>query len=156
MNVLEFSSSDEMKQHLANAARHGLHPVQEALTWGSTWVQFPVTGKHYMRWGLVLTKDTLMDRCLERGLTTEQAREQVQGAERAQADGVLYVRRHQFYRSPEGIETVAYKAHVWPVEEALFLAASEADFYTTRLPASQQVNLQAAHLAWREHMRSKR
>lgn len=155
MNVLAFSSESEMKTLLANAAAHGLHPEQEALSWGSTWVQFYDIGKHHIRFGLVLSKDTLIDLALESGCTSEQARDQVAAAERAQGMGVLYSRYYDFWRRPDGIHSVTYKAHVWPIEESLYHQASEADWYISQLPTSGQVNLQAAWMGFRAHVKER-
>src|ERR1044072_2592603 len=123
-------------------AHQQLHPVQEAMTYGSYWVCFGNLDQGYVQWGYVHTLDEL----------SVIGDDLVEAADEAlRVDGLLSGTVYSTI-SPDGVPESTHKAHVWPIEVRLFDMAREAGWDYSRLDDAGRLLLNLAFAEQRVHL----
>jgi hypothetical protein len=151
VNVLSFSSHEEMRAYLIQAqadALRSLHPLQRGITFGDCWVRFVNIAERHVEFGRVALPEETLRLEIDAGATYADARAVVQRDQQAIKNGYLYGVAYSRYNR-EGEWGHTHKANVWPIEEWVFNDASEANWQVDLLPMSSKINLNIAFLGWR-------
>ena len=151
MNFLRFNSHEEMQAYLIQAkadAEQALDPAQRAITFGDYWVRFYDLARGIVEFGQVATLQEVADNAIDYGATAAEAAEEVDDAEARMKAGYLTGRAYSLL-NVDGEWGHTHKAHVWPIEESLFNAASETNWSVRAMPTSAKVNFEVAFRAMR-------
>jgi hypothetical protein len=137
MHVESFSSTEEMVEYLrANQRRAlaGLAPQQRAIRPGDYWVQFHNIHEGHLIWGRVWTPTevalgelTNPEGLLREDVEWSEVITTVAHAEEMLEAGLMYGMAYDRF-NPGGELGTTHKAHVWPIEERLFMAAAYAGY----------------------------
>lgn len=133
-------------------AEQSLHPAQWALGYGCYWVRFVDIANGIIEFGRVTHPHETVELEMSTGSAKRDALQSARDNERRLANHVLTGIAYSPL-NPDGEWGHTHKAHVWPIEEALFNAAAEANWQIDLLPVSQKINLEAAFRAQRGHVR---
>jgi hypothetical protein len=152
-----FNSFEEMQDHLAKmseAARAGLHPAQQALTFGSTWVQFVDIAERHVVFGYVSTLDQVEQAELRSGANVVAARDARRETEVNLDEGdLLYGRAYDRF-NVGGELGHTHRANAWPIDAGMFQRAADVRWDMDALETPDKINLQAAFTAFRTHKAS--
>lgn len=133
----------------------GMHPTQQALTYGDYWVQFHDLDKNEVYFGYIPTLDQVR-LYAARGRAEPRAQDAadayVAKVARDAQDHVLCSKVHTRWTPDGEVMSGIHKAHVWPIEERLFFMAFAADFDITRLDDDGRVLLDLAFRQQRAHV----
>ena len=161
VEIHTFDSHEEMVAFVEERKAHafaGLAREQQALTFGSHWVQFHDIPTRHIVFGRVWTAEEVALGEL-RGRDGE-VREDVQWPEvvtsvdritEGQEEGFLYGMAHDRF-NPDGELGFTHKAHVWPIEKRLFDAATFVQFEITNLNETGRFLLDLAFRQMRAHV----
>ena len=151
MEIIHFDNAADMQAYLIRAqadAAKSIHPSQAALTWGSHWVRFIDISNRLVEFGRVYDRDEVINTEMDAGATRIEARRTAQQAGIGLEKGYLYGHAASFL-FPKGETGYSHKAVVWPIEEATYNAAAEANWQIDLMPVSQKINLQIAFIAFK-------
>jgi hypothetical protein len=152
MTFMEFESHEEMVDYLrkaSEAAFEAITPQQEALTYGSYWVQFHDIANRQVVFGRVKTLDETRDIIIGNGGTTAEVNAELKDIEAGLANGYMFGIAHSGWY-PEGELGDTHKSVAWPIPKELFEAAAKVQFQIDLLPLTHKVTLEAAYQAYRE------
>lgn len=139
-------------QEMAKQAHMGLHPAQLALTYGSTWVRFIDIAKRQIEFGRVITTTELVNQIDNNdqfnSVEKVDAREHINTS---LANGYMF----GFAASGFGQEWgITHKAHVWPIEHAVYEEALTLGCRVDELSLPAKINLEHAFRSFRSHVRA--
>lgn len=155
MNVIGFSSPEEMRDYLRQAAERahmGLHIAQDRLTYDDCWVQFYDLANRLVIFGHISTLDQVRAGEVAAGATTEEVDWVVESVEKDLGFGYMYGMAYSTFE-PKGEVGTTHKAHAWPIERSLFDAAEQVGWNIDRLPQWAKINLEVAYREMRGHVR---
>lgn len=161
VEIHTFDSHEEMVAFVEERKAHavaGLAREQQALTFGSYWVQFHDIPNRHIVFGRVPTCEEIALDML-RGPGGEvspdadwgQVAQACEDAERNMNEGFLYGWAHDRF-NPAGELGVTHKAHVWPIEKRLFDAATFVQFEIANLNETGRFLLDLAFRQMRAHV----
>jgi hypothetical protein len=137
-------------------AFENLHPAQQALTFGSTWVRFVDVRNKIIEFGIV-TSLAAIDRASEESESMNMEEKREARAEIINGIEVGYLYGWAYSRlEPRGVLGVTHKSYVWPIEEHVLHAARAARWQYDNMSLAARINLEAARRGQLQHMRSRR
>lgn len=130
------------------AAHSAITPIQEALTYGSYWVQFHNIADRQVVFGHVLTVDDARKGCIRTGGTTAECEAEAKEIDTSLQRGYMYGIAHSGWY-PDGELGSTHKSVAWPIDEDLFEAARAVRFNIDALPLNWKATLELAFQAYR-------
>lgn len=158
VHIQTFTTHEEMIAALQGRAAHalaGLHAAQAALTYGDHWVQFADLDNRQILFGRVFTQGEVAKSELDSGASIAETATVLTDTDGALRGGYLYGRAHDRFNSDGELGTT-HKAHVWPIEERLYLWARDVDWEIERLDPAGRLLLDIAFRSMRAHVVGRR
>lgn len=151
MTFMEFDDHDSMiawLRHADEVAHSRITPEQEALTYGSYWVQFHDIANRQVVFGHIHTLDDNRKGCLRNGGTTAECEAEAKDIDANLQRGYMFGIAHSGWY-PDGELGDTHKSVAWPIDEELFEAARAVRFNIDDLPLNWKATLELAFQAYR-------